>query len=190
MPLLITNVTTIPTLPTTITNNTNQTIIVNFSSNYFPINITFHLYNNTDLVNTQGPITVNNISGLPVTYLIPGNLSDGTYYLNMTVVNSYGSNVTIYLGSFTITTPCTNCTNPQNNTTQHTSDPDRLENLHLSINSDRGNNFTQVLTSGNQASNHTIILNSRDKSCNFLYLLIIAIIVVLIIIVVVILSRR
>ncbi|MBI4449371.1 DNRLRE domain-containing protein, partial [Candidatus Woesearchaeota archaeon] len=113
-PPLITNLTTQPPLPH-VTQGTNVSYAVNFTSNEFPINITFTLYNSTGaVVNVTGPIVVLNASGLPINFTLPNNLSEGTYTLNMTATDFGNNSNTSFVGNITIDrTPPT----PNNTTT-------------------------------------------------------------------------
>jgi hypothetical protein len=93
---------------------------VNFTSNEFPINVTFNLYNNAtlSLVDSQGPTVIASNSQLPINYSIPQNLNDGIYKLNMTVQDSYGNSVTQFLEYITVSvSPVVNLNSPVNGTT-------------------------------------------------------------------------
>jgi hypothetical protein len=84
-----------------INNGTSQNLSINFSSDEYPLGILFNLYNSTSLVNTQSKIIANS-SELPVSYVVPVNLSNGIYFLNMTVNDSAGNSRTYIIGNFSV----------------------------------------------------------------------------------------
>ena len=121
----ITNVTTSPGSP--ITNNQSvQNVTVNFTSDEFPINVTFILYNSTgSVIVVQGPTQVNSSSDLPINFTIPANLNIGNYTLNMTVNDSNGNNVEVHVANITvidITPPLVFDVRPAQNSSFNTSD--------------------------------------------------------------------
>ena len=101
-PPAITNVTTNPALPFT-NNGSEQNLSVNFTSDEFPINVTFNAYNSSgDVVDSQGPTQVNGSSELPINYVIPGTLPDGSFTLNMTANDSSDNSGVTELGNFNV----------------------------------------------------------------------------------------
>lgn len=184
--LIIGNITTNPNINDTsnhINNGTSQNISVNFTSNRYPLNLTFHLYNSSwNLNNTQGPIYIANVSQLPVIYIIPANLTNGWYFLNMTIEDSLGNTGVYYVGRFLV--------NRTSNQTDYDDDDD---------DSDDGNdyyNYLQAQRFANLSSNETystIVFNSEKSENMFwkivLYWLLILILILLIIIVLVMIAR-
>lgn len=99
--LSITGIITNPTMPF-INNGSSQTIGVSFLANHYPLRVTFSLYNNTSLVDSQGSFLIANASDLPARYYIPATLVDGLYSLTMKVEDNYNNSLTFNLGSFTV----------------------------------------------------------------------------------------
>lgn len=97
----ITNITSVPVMPF-VNNGSSQNISVNFTSNRYPINLTFYLYNRSALINTSGPWKIINNSQLPINYSVPVSLPNGLYFLNMTINDSLGNSGTYVVGNFTI----------------------------------------------------------------------------------------
>ncbi|MFC1775096.1 beta strand repeat-containing protein, partial [Nanoarchaeota archaeon] len=97
---VISNVSTIPASPI-IDDGTGQNITVNFTSDEYPINVTFTSYNSTGIVNTSGPVQVNNASELPLTYILP-SLADGNYTLNLSAVDSLNNSAEYYVAMITV----------------------------------------------------------------------------------------
>ncbi|MFT4303706.1 MAG: hypothetical protein ACMXYG_04015 [Candidatus Woesearchaeota archaeon] len=89
---------------------TEKDVEVNFSSSSFPINLTFNLYLNNSLNDTQGPYFIANHAGLPVVYNIASNLIVGNYILNMTIVDSLDRVSTSTVLSFNVINPTTQTT--------------------------------------------------------------------------------
>lgn len=177
---VITNIITDPIMPF-VNNGSTQNLIVDFDSSIYPITIIFNLYNSTSLVDTQGGINVVNDSVLPITYIIPINLNNGIYFLNMTATNAIGNSSTYFIGSFTVNRTSVN--NQTNNT----------DDDHHSVVRKKSTNFT---SSTNMESSESLPLNSGNYTINlipkeskvfdykpWLYWLIIAILILLIIIV-------
>ncbi|PIZ50896.1 hypothetical protein COY27_05430 [Candidatus Woesearchaeota archaeon CG_4_10_14_0_2_um_filter_33_13] len=99
---VITSITSTPTVPI-YNNGSEQNVSINFSSNEFPINITFYLYNSTgSMVNSSGPTILSSVSSLPINYTIINTLGDGNYSLNLTVVDPAGNNDTKNVGTIVI----------------------------------------------------------------------------------------
>ncbi len=97
---IITNITTIPVMPF-VNNGTAQTIIINFTSSEYPINVTFNLYNSVGgLVNTQTFYLVNS-SALPVNLSLP-ILGNGNYNLNLSASDMIGNRASYAVGGFTV----------------------------------------------------------------------------------------
>ncbi len=99
----VTNVMTDPAMPLA-NNGTEQNVSVNFTSNEYPVNVTFNLFNESGaLVNSQGPTTVTSASET-VTFTVPAGLTDGNYTLNMTVADSIGNEVEVTIGTIVVDT--------------------------------------------------------------------------------------
>jgi hypothetical protein len=100
----ITNANTTPTLPT-VQNTNGGNLSVNFTSNEFPINATFNLYNSTgSVVNTLGVFTLNNSGELPLNYSVPSGLTQGNYTLYLNVLDQAGNENVTNLGTIQIDT--------------------------------------------------------------------------------------
>lgn len=193
---IITNITTIPNITngSNYTNNgTTQNLTVNFTSNEYPINVTFNLYNITSLVNTSGPFTLQNASGLPLTYVIPNNLSNGVYFLNMTVSDSLGNTATYVVGNFTVLRPVSNVNNNTNNTINDDDDEDSDsdhndgEILHFGTNSDYS------IADSNNTMGLIDLTSNKDSltlSQWILYWLFLLILILLLILVLILIFRR
>lgn len=175
---IITNITTDPLMPF-VTNGSSRNITINFTSNEYPLTIWFNLYNLTNLVNTQGPMTIQNASGLPVHYVIPAGLPNGLYFLNMTVMDSALNSATYVVGNFTVNRTSgsddgnddNGDDNEDNNDNSDTNNANRLSDVSEPLNS----NYTIYLAPKNTLEKESWKL--------FLYWLIIAILAILIIIV-------
>jgi hypothetical protein len=101
----ITNVTTNPTTPF-VNNGTSENVSVNFTSDEYPINITFNIYNETgDLEYTEGIYQINSSNDLPINFTIPSDLAEGNYTINMTATDSSDNSNTINIGNFTVEYP-------------------------------------------------------------------------------------
>ncbi len=102
----ITGIATTPTLPIS-NNGSAQVLSINFSSDEFPVNVTFNLYDSAGaVVNVTGPLQIDSVANLPLNFTIPTGLSDGDYSLNMTVADGLGQENNYSVGSLTVdTTP-------------------------------------------------------------------------------------
>ncbi|MBT5740170.1 hypothetical protein HOI26_03645, partial [Candidatus Woesearchaeota archaeon] len=98
----ITSVNSTPAVP--VYNNGNvENVSVTFTSNEYPINLSFLLYNPSNaLVNETANVTLNSAADLPVNYSIPGDLPDGNYTLNFTVMDQSGNTNLTELGTTVI----------------------------------------------------------------------------------------
>ncbi len=100
----IEDITTNPSLPLT-TSSGGEKITIDFTI-AVPINVTLLLYDSQgNLINTQGNISINDNSNLPISYIVPTSLSPGTYTLNMTAEDSQGNINSIILGDIIFSSP-------------------------------------------------------------------------------------
>jgi methionine-rich copper-binding protein CopC len=98
-PLSIDSTTTSPSLPLQ-NNGSSQQILLDFSSNFFPVSVIFNLKNSNNLIDTQGPISRTS-STESITYNLPSNLEEGTYNLEAVIARD-NDQVTIQLGEIII----------------------------------------------------------------------------------------
>jgi parallel beta-helix repeat protein len=119
---IVTNIVTNPILPIE-NEGTEEDISINFDSSEYPVNLVFNLYDSGGiLVDTQGPLVINDPSYLPINYTIPSGLFEGVYTLNMTFTDPAGNSNTTEVGSFTVSstqvTGCRKLTEPNTVYTQ------------------------------------------------------------------------
>ncbi len=134
-PPSITNITTNPSLPL-FNNGSQQNLITNFTSNEFPINITFRLYNSTGaIVNITGPTQVNNQSQLPVNFTIPTGLTNGNYTLNMSSVDNSGNTNISILGIIIVDTITPQITNVNTSPTLPLTNNGTAQNISVNFTS-------------------------------------------------------
>jgi hypothetical protein len=98
---VISNITTDPILPA-VNNGTNETIVVNFSSNVYPIVVIFKLLNSSSVLVNNQSYTLLNSASLPINYVIPTNLPNGVYYLWLNATNALGNSSEYLVGSFSV----------------------------------------------------------------------------------------
>lgn len=98
----ITNIETIPESPFT-NNGFEQNVTINFTSNEYPINVTFNIYNETgDLIYSEATLQINNLTELPVNFTIPINLDEGNYTINMSATDASNNTRTINIAEFIV----------------------------------------------------------------------------------------
>ena len=101
---------------TTVNNNSDTIIPINFTSSTFPINVTFELYDIGDnLVDTQGPTTVNSQDELPIDYQVPAGLPLGDYDLYMIITLPDGTSQTFFVTTVTVIAGCVDTDGGPNN---------------------------------------------------------------------------
>jgi len=98
---IITDIVTVPPFNIEIEEEEELTISVDFNSSEFPIEVSFELFDDNDLVHSQEGVLVINAGDLPVEYFVP-LLDEGVYSLKMIVEDSDGNNVVIVLGDIIV----------------------------------------------------------------------------------------
>ncbi|MBN1385668.1 hypothetical protein JW968_01680, partial [Candidatus Woesearchaeota archaeon] len=107
IPPNLTNITSEPISPV-LNNGSEENISVNLTSDEYPINVTFLLYNWSGvIVDVQGPHVVQNSSVLPLTYTVPLGLADGNYTLNLTATDQYNNSVEVFVAVIEVVYPDT-----------------------------------------------------------------------------------
>jgi hypothetical protein len=166
---ILSNITSNPNM-SFVNNGSSQNLIINFSSDEYPINLTFNIYNsNSNIVSTRFFYLANE-SYLPVTFVIPSNLSNGVYTLNLTVSDRFGNSRTYNLGRFTV----------NKSSSEEEEEDDGAQDEETDYISNRNIYRT---SSPSTASNNVINLNKAPEkkwSYNFLLLLLIILILFLI----------
>jgi len=101
---LIINIFTIPGFPIT-NDGSEEIVIIDFDSNEFPLDVTFELEDsNDDIIDSQFHNNVEE-SDLPLTYIIPANLDEGTYELYGVFEDQAGNSVRIFIGLIIVDIP-------------------------------------------------------------------------------------
>ncbi len=98
---VITGITTNPAMPF-VNNGSAQNININFSSSEYPITVAINLYTAGGSLNNTQTFSIANSGSLPLVYVLPANLADGAYTLNMTASDLSLNSASYAIGSLTV----------------------------------------------------------------------------------------
>ena len=165
VPPTVSGVSVNPTLPG-VNFKAPSSMEVTFTSNEYPINVSFALFNSAgSIVNTTNLTYLPSAGFFPVNYTMPGLLDEGNYTLNMTVSDmAYNKNLTI-LGTLIVDN-----STPQFNalTTVPSSADDLDPNSSITVNANVTDNLTAVkavilqykLGNASEFTNLTMVFNA------------------------------